>query len=112
MSKIAVRRSDLEGGPRCRYCFYLRLQASFAYAQQYGFAFFTTALTISRKKDAQAINRIGLILQKRYPLTCFLPHDFKKEKGQDKAVALARENNLYRQTYCGCAFSILNRKTT
>lgn len=115
MQKLALRKNDQEGGPRCRFCFYLRLDASYQYASEQGFDYFTTALTISRKKDAQAINRIGLILQKRYPHTLFLPHDFKKNKGQEKAVTMSKENELYRQTYCGCAYSIpqiINKKTT
>lgn len=115
MRTLALRARDNEGGPRCRYCYFLRLQASYQYAYLNGFDYMTTALTISRKKDAQAINRIGLILQKSYKTTTFLAHDFKKNKGQDRAIALAKEHELYRQSYCGCLYSISpyrNKETT
>lgn len=103
--KIKIRKDDKEGGPRCKLCFYERLNTSFKYAHENNFDYFTTALTISSLKDAKSVNRIGLILEKRYPGTVFIPHDFKKKKGQEIAIRLSRENNLYRQTYCGCAYS-------
>lgn len=36
----------------------------------------------------------------------FLKMDFKKQDGFLKTMKLAKENNFYRQQYCGCEFSI------
>ena len=35
----------------------------------------------------------------------FLPSDFKKKGGYAESIRLSREYDLYRQDYCGCAFS-------
>ena len=35
----------------------------------------------------------------------WLPGDFKKKEGYKRSIALSREYGLYRQNYCGCAFS-------
>ena len=36
----------------------------------------------------------------------FLAVDFKKQGGIDRALALAKQYNFYRQTYCGCKYSM------
>ena len=35
----------------------------------------------------------------------FLPSDFKKKNGYKRSIELSREFGLYRQNFCGCAFS-------
>ena len=35
----------------------------------------------------------------------FLPSDFKKKNGYKRSIELSREFALYRQNFCGCAFS-------
>ena len=107
---LSIRKEDKEGYARCRLCFYLRMDESYHYAHENGFDYFTTALTISRQKNEQAINRIGLVLQQRYPNTLFLAHDFKKQKGIDRAVELGNLYHLYKQDYCGCLYSFQNKK--
>ena len=111
LKKLSIRKDDKEGKARCKLCFYLRMDASFAYADQHGFDYFATALTISRQKDEQAINRIGFVLQKRYPNTIYLPHDFKKKQGIDRTVSLSKQHQLYRQDYCGCFYSYQQSKS-
>ena len=34
-----------------------------------------------------------------------LPADFKKKGGNKRSIELSAEYNLYRQNYCGCAYS-------
>ena len=40
----------------------------------------------------------------------WLPSDFKKREGYKRSIVLSREYDLYRQNYCGCAFSKINRE--
>ena len=40
----------------------------------------------------------------------YLPSDFKKREGYKRSIALSQEYGLYRQDYCGCAFSRLERE--
>lgn len=110
LDKISIRKDDHEGHARCRYCFYLRLNDAFAYANSHGYKYFTTVMTISRQKDTYAINRIGKVLQNRYKSTIFLFHNFKKNGGGEIGLKLAKKYNLYQQLYCGCYYSYKDAK--
>lgn len=90
-----------EGSSRCLKCFELRLAKTKEVADSYGFDFFTTTLTVSPLKNAQAINEIGL----RLGGDKWLYSDFKKRDGYLRSTILSKEYGLYRQNYCGCRFS-------
>ena len=93
-----------EGGARCARCFRLRLEHTAAAAKENGYDLFGTTLTLSPLKNAELINRIGFEAGERYGVE-FLPSDFKKRGGYQHSLDLSREHCLYRQNYCGCAFS-------
>ncbi len=93
-----------EGGERCRVCFRLRLEQAAQRAKEGGFDWFTTTLTISPLKNAAALNEIGTALGEAYGVR-FLPSDFKKREGYKRSIILSHEYGLYRQDFCGCAFS-------
>ncbi len=98
-----------EGGRRCEACFRLRLEYAAREAARLHFAYFTTTLTISPLKNAPLLNRLGEEMGKRYGVA-HLPSDFKKKNGYKRSVELSREYGLYRQDYCGCAFSKAQRQ--
>ena len=93
-----------EGGERCFRCYELRLREAAQLAKEGGFDYFTTTLTISPLKNAQKLNEIGERLGKEYGVA-HLPSDFKKKGGYLRSIELSKEYDLYRQDYCGCAFS-------
>jgi len=93
---------DPEGGARCRECFRLRLAKTHDYFLEGQFDMFTTTLTVSPKKTAGVVNKVGLEMSAK----SFLQADFKKKEGFKKAVELARCWDIYRQDYCGCEYSI------
>lgn len=93
-----------EGGERCFRCFELRLRETARQAAQGGFDYFATTLTISPLKNARKINEIGLGLSAEYGVP-WLPSDFKKKDGYKRSIELSARYELYRQNYCGCAFS-------
>lgn len=93
-----------EGRKRCSKCFELRLRKTAEFAGQNGFDSFTTTLTVSPFKDAGLINAIGKRIGEDLGVM-FLERDFKKKDGYMNSVKLSKENNLYRQHYCGCLFS-------
>ena len=93
-----------EGGARCARCFRLRLEHTAAAAKENGYDLFGTTLTLSPLKNAELINRIGFEAGERYGVE-YLPPDFKKRGGYQHSLDLSREHCLYRQNYCGCAFS-------
>ncbi|OGI20990.1 MAG: hypothetical protein A2287_03475 [Candidatus Melainabacteria bacterium RIFOXYA12_FULL_32_12] len=98
---------EKEGGTRCRLCFQLRLEETAIFAKKRNFDGFTTTLTISPHKNAKIINEIGKELEAKYNIY-FLGADFKKNDGFKKSLDLSQKYNLYRQSYCGCEFSIRN----
>ena len=94
-----------EGSERCYQCFMLRLGRTAEFAREHGFDYFGTTLTISPLKNSKVLNEIGLQLEEAYGIK-FLQSDFKKNNGYRTSVDLSKQYNLYRQDYCGCAFSI------
>lgn len=98
----AVRglEAEPERGRRCRACFAFNLARTAAYARNHDFPQFTTTLSVSPHKDADAIAEIGLRLGP------FLRRDFKKKDGFRHSVERSRRYGLYRQHYCGCEFSL------
>lgn len=102
--KVKGLEKEKEGGKRCEVCFDLRLTKTRDLAEKHGFDFFATTLTLSPLKNAELINEIGFKLQEGNR-TKYLPSDFKKRGGYQRSLELSKEYNLYRQNYCGCAFS-------
>ncbi len=94
-----------EGGKRCKICYKIRLEETAKYACKSGFDTFTTVLTVSPHKNAEIINKIGIELAKKYNLS-FLQANFKKNNGFQKSTELSRKYKMYRQSYCGCIYSI------
>ena len=94
-----------EGGERCFVCYRLRLERAARYAAEHGFDYFCSTLSISPLKNAQKLNEIGSELSEIYKVPN-LPNDFKKKGGYLRSIELSREYDLYRQNYCGCAFSV------
>lgn len=93
-----------EGGERCFQCYEMRLREAAILAKEQKADYFATTLTISPLKNAAKLNEIGEALAAEYNIT-YLPSDFKKKNGYRRSVELSEEYGLYRQNYCGCAFS-------
>lgn len=98
-----------EGGERCFACYRMRLEQTARLAKDEGFDYFCTTLSISPLKNSQKINEIGFELEKQYGVK-WLPSDFKKKEGYKRSIELSREYNLYRQNFCGCVYSCVNKE--
>ncbi len=107
---LSNRASDPEGWKRCFQCYAARMEQGLVYAQENGFAYYTTVMTISRQKDSNQLNRIGLSLAEKYPDVTYLVTDFKKKGGQVRRDEIVAQYDLYHQDYCGCIYSYLQRK--
>lgn len=93
-----------EGGSRCLACFRLRLSDTAQAAKAGGFDFFTTTLSVSPYKNAQALAEIGEACAREVGVP-YLAADFKKRGGYLRSIQLSAEYGLYRQNFCGCVFS-------
>ena len=98
-------RDEPEGGKRCRECFTLRLAETAARAAAGRYDFFATTLTVSPHKNAAVINEIGGIMAAKHAVE-YLSSDFKKRDGYKRSIELSRMYGLYRQSYCGCRYSL------
>lgn len=104
-SEIAkAREFDREGGDSCFKCYELRLKEAAKQAKEKGYDYFTTTLSISPLKNSQKLNEIGKALSDKFGVN-YLFSDFKKKGGFKRSCALSEQYSLYRQNYCGCAFS-------
>ncbi|MBQ9766411.1 MAG: epoxyqueuosine reductase QueH [Lachnospiraceae bacterium] len=107
--KVKGYEKEPEGGARCKLCFELRLKKTAELAAENGFDWFTTTLSISPLKNAQLLNEIGQVLAREYNVP-YLVSDFKKKNGYKRSIELSKEYDLYRQDYCGCIYSKLERE--
>ncbi len=97
-----------EGGERCFKCYNLRLEKTAILAKENDYDYFGTTLTVSPYKNSQKLNQIGEELSNKYNIK-FLYSDFKKNEGYKRSIELSKIYNLYRQDYCGCVYSKLER---
>lgn len=100
---------EKEGGLRCRECFWLRLTQTAKVALERGYDYFTTTLSISPHKDATLLNTIGKSIESDIGVK-YLTSDFKKRDGFLKSCKISKEYNMYRQDYCGCIYSKMERE--
>ncbi|MBQ3574406.1 MAG: epoxyqueuosine reductase QueH [Clostridia bacterium] len=107
--RVKGHEKDPEGGERCGICFDMRLRKTAEFARQHRMDYFTTTLSISPLKDAQRLNALGGALAEEYGVK-YLFSDFKKKEGYKRSCALSQEYGLYRQDYCGCVFSKMERE--
>lgn len=93
-------------GRRCRACYRLRLEEAAREARALGCEAFSTTLTISPYQDLEAIREVGESAAKAAGVR-FLWADLREH--YHTSAQRARELDLYRQNYCGCVFSLLER---
>ncbi len=98
-----------ERGKRCDICYRMRLERTAQLAKQKKFDYFGSTLSISPHKKADVISRLGEELAAKYQIK-FFDRDWKKKDGFKISCQISREENFYRQDYCGCIFSKLARE--
>ncbi len=104
--KEAVKDA-LQRPQRCLNCWYLRLKKTAEHAKKIGVKTFTTTLLVSPYQDKHAIKRLG----EKAAAECgvsFFYYDFSE--GYREAVRISKLEQLYRQKYCGCQYSLAERR--
>lgn len=92
---------------KCPVCWKLRLEKTAQYARENNFDYFTSTLLSSPHQDIGEIARIGQELEKKYGVKFFSPGKKGFRPGFAESRKIAREENMYRQNYCGCSYSIV-----
>ncbi|MBR0429668.1 MAG: epoxyqueuosine reductase QueH [Lachnospiraceae bacterium] len=98
-----------ERGARCTKCFELRLGETAKRAAAEGMDYFATTLTISPMKDVELLNSIGAAMGERYGVE-YLATEFRKKNGYLRSTQISKEYDMYRQDYCGCVYSKVERE--
>jgi len=92
---------------RCRVCYAFRLSVAAKRAAAEGFQVFSTTMSQSPYQDFDAIAAAGADAARSAGLRFFI-EDFRPRYREGKKRAL--EWGMYRQNYCGCLFSELERR--
>lgn len=95
-----------KGESRCENCLYLRLSETAETAYSGGFKAFSTTLLISPYQKHDLIKEIGQHAGREKHVE-FYYEDLRP--GYYESRRMSRDLNLYRQKYCGCIFSQLER---
>lgn len=94
-----------EKGKRCTICFDNRLEKTAQKAFELGIKEITTTLLTSPKKSIEQLRQNALHVEEKYSLHVDTP-DFRKDGGTQEQFALAKQDMLYHQNYCGCLFAL------
>lgn len=95
-----------EYGERCFFCYSMRLEETAKTAKKMGLDGFTTTLLVSPYQKFDMIIQLGNEMGKRYSISFYF-EDFRE--GWKNGISLSKELGLYRQKYCGCIYSEMER---
>ncbi len=91
---------------RCLYCYTMRLEETAKTAKEKGIDSFTTSLLYSPYQKFDMIVEVGRKMQEKYHVEFYM-EDFRK--GWHDGIKMSKELSLYRQKYCGCIYSEMER---
>lgn len=109
LSLVKGLENEPEKGDRCTVCFDRRLDVSVQKAKELGHDKFTTTLLISPKKSQEKLERIGSQLEEKYGVQ-WIFKDYRAGSGMQIQGQEVKENQLYRQNYCGCLFGLTQQR--
>jgi predicted adenine nucleotide alpha hydrolase (AANH) superfamily ATPase len=98
-----------EKGARCRVCFDNRFEVTAKEAAKRGEQRFTSTLLTSPKKSLSGLKQSGEQVASIYGVE-FIAPDYRKASGTQEQNILAKEDNLYRQDYCGCLYGLRDQR--
>ncbi len=94
------------GVERCKGCYELRLRKAAEYAAECGFDAFTSTLLYSRYQNHELICEVAENAAREYGVK-FHYQDLRIFWQQ--GIELSKEQEMYRQKYCGCIYSERDR---
>ncbi len=104
--KEFIRRTENGTGDRCYVCYTMRLDETARKAKDMGLDGFTTSALVSPYQKFDIIVKVGREMEEKHSISFYL-EDFRP--GWKKGVSLSKELGLYRQRYCGCIYSEMER---
>ncbi|MDR1525529.1 MAG: epoxyqueuosine reductase QueH [Tannerella sp.] len=110
LCEVKGLEGEPERGARCLKCFKIRLAATAKYAGEHGFSVFATTLATSRWKNLEQISEAGAYAAALFPGLVFWAQNWRKGGLSERRNELVRLYDFYNQPYCGCEFSMNNKK--
>ncbi len=103
----AVRdlEKEPEKGRRCEVCFDKRLHVSAYKALELGEKSFTTTLLVSPLKSQEQLKKSGDAFYESHGVK-FIYVDYRSGGGTQDQSRVTKQQQLYRQDYCGCLFGL------
>ncbi|MEO1924126.1 MAG: epoxyqueuosine reductase QueH [Nautiliaceae bacterium] len=108
-NKTKGMENEPEKGKRCSVCFDISLENAAQFAKKEGHDKVTTSLLMSPMKSHEQLESIGKVIKRKYGVE-FINVDYRKKGGTQAQQQFARENQMYRQDYCGCIYGIWQQK--
>jgi len=103
----AVRglEKEPEKAARCEVCFDKRFITSAKKALELGEKKITTTLLVSPLKSQEQLKRVGEDFYKKHGVE-FIAVDYRSGGGTQDQSRVTKEQQLYRQDYCGCLYGL------
>jgi epoxyqueuosine reductase len=107
----AVRglEDEPEKGKRCEACFDKRFEVSAKKALELGEKKLTTTLLVSPLKSQEQLKRAGKTFYAENGVE-FIAVDYRSNGGTQQQSLVTKEEQLYRQNYCGCLFALSKQR--
>ncbi len=91
---------------RCKLCYQMRLETAASVAKNGNFDYFSSTLFFSKFQNQKILKESAKSAEDKFHVP-FLYIDFRE--GWKEGIRISKELNLYRQHYCGCIYSEMDR---
>jgi len=105
MKAVSGLEKEPEKGARCEVCFEKRFLRSAQKALEIGENKITTTLLVSPLKSQEQLKRVGDAFYKKHGVK-FIAVDYRSGGGTQDQSRVTKEQQLYRQDYCGCIYGL------
>ncbi|MDP3466272.1 MAG: epoxyqueuosine reductase QueH [Sulfuricurvum sp.] len=105
MDAVRGLEKEPEKGARCEVCFDRRFEVSAYKALELGETSMTTTLLVSPLKSQDQLKKAGDAFYASHGVK-FIAFDYRKNGGSNDQSRVSKEEQLYRQDYCGCIFGL------
>ena len=111
LSRVSGYENAPEKGVRCSICFDVSLEESAKVAKKLGHTKISTSLLMSPMKSKTQLENVGKMIKRKYDID-FIIKEYSKKGGHQAQQLMAKENQVYRQDYCGCMFGLILQRDT
>jgi predicted adenine nucleotide alpha hydrolase (AANH) superfamily ATPase len=109
LKRVSGYEDEPEKGVRCSICFDVSLEETAKVAKKLGHKKISTSLLMSPMKSHEQLANVGKMIKRVYDID-FIVKEYAKNGGHQKQQEMAKNNQVYRQDYCGCIFGLLPQR--